>query len=177
MQFPVAGVASGSLVCGVSTCFFHNNIFIFSLHIFLCRVVIATAQPAPILDAISGSCGRPGLLCVWRVYRLCTKQHFSLFFYIFLRRVFMYIFFKTCFRDVFPTFPVFFVWRLYRPLYKTYFFVFFHETRASEKKVECGVVIALFHSFGFGAKTHFFSLCLCGVVIGPLQKHFFKLLS
>ena len=157
MQFPVAGVASGSLVCGVSTCFFHNNILIFSLRIFLCRVVIATAQPAPILDAISGSWGRPGLLCVWRGYRLCTKQHFSLFFYIFLCRVFIYIFFKTCFRDVFPTFPVsFFVWRLYRPPYKTYFLYFFHETRASEKKVECGVVIALFHIFGFGAKTHFF---------------------
>ena len=173
MQFPVAGVASGSLVCGVSTCFFHNNIFIFSLHIFLCRVVIATAQPAPILDAISGSWGRPGLLCVWRVYRLCTKQHFSLFFTFSCVACSYISFSKPVFGTFFQLFPFFFVWRLYRPPYKTYFFVFFHETRASEKKVECGVVIALFHSFGFGAKTHFFSLRLCGVVIGPLQKHFF----
>ena len=151
---------------------YHNNIIIFSLRIFLCRVVKATAQPAPILDAISGSWGRPGLLCVWRVYRLCTKQHFS-FFFAFSCVACSYISFsKPVFGTFFQLFPFFFVWRLYRPPYKTHFFVFFHETRASEKKVECGVVIALFHSFGLGAKTHFFSLCLCGVVRGPLQKHF-----
>ena len=164
-------------MCGVSTRFSHNNIFIFSLRIFLCRVVIATVQPAPIWDAISGSWGCLGLLCVWRVYRLCTKQQFSRFFCIFLRRVFLYIFSKSRFRDVFLTFPVFFVWRLYRPPYKTYFFVFFHETCASEKKVERGVVIALFRIFGFDAKTHVFSLRLCGVVTGPLQRHLFKLFS
>ena len=97
---------------------------------------------------------------------------FHFFLHFLVSRVHIYLF-QNMFSGRFSNFSRFFVWRLYRPPYKTYFFVFFHETRASEKKVECGVVIALFHSFGFGAKTHFFSLCLCGVVIGPLQKHFF----
>ena len=95
------------------------------------------------------------------------------FFCIFLRRVFLYIFSKSRFRDVFLTFPVFFVWRLYRPPYKTRFFAFFDETCASAKKVECRVVIALLHVFGCGAKTRFFLLCWCGAVIGPSQRRLF----
>ena len=122
-----------------------------------------SARPAPTLDVISGV-AQGSFVC--GVFIGFAQSNIFHFFFTFSCVACSYIsLFETCFRDVFSTFPVFFVWRLYRPLYKTYFFVFFHETRASEKKVECGVVIALFHSFGFGAKTHFFSLCLCGVVM------------
>ena len=40
---------------------------------------VNSARPAPTLDAISGGRGRPGLLCVWRVYVFLSQQRFYIF--------------------------------------------------------------------------------------------------